>query len=282
MVGGCGLAAFAFQQSIRAAVRDPGRPADVGNAQPLNLVRHPGGQYSFLRGIPAYSAGVIARDGYEVVHATFSRSPSLRSGFKAIDEHLSGLNLPKAALCGVELRSPRSFSPEEFRAFNGSYIEVLKSWGILLEGALNPVARTNVAPVAFPPSEPAIHAFSYVTRSTNSQRTFLVAGGGELPDGSINPKDILRRGDTSSAAIAEKARYVMSRMEARLRAMGASWLEVTAIDVYTAHDLSGTLVTDLLKQSGHNAVTWNYARPPIMDLEFEMDLRGVRSEIVLG
>jgi hypothetical protein len=173
-------------------------------------------------------------------------------------------------------------SSEEFRTFNTTYINALRSWGILLEDGLNPVARTNVAPVLFPPREPAIFGFSYTTRSTALQRTFIVAGGGELPEGSINPGDILRRGDASSGAFAEKARYVMTRMGTRLRAMGVGWREVSAINVYTAHDLGRNLVTEILNQAGNNAVTWNYAHPPIKDLEFEMDLRGVQREILLG
>jgi hypothetical protein len=67
-----------------------------------------------------------------------------------------------------------------------------------------------------------------------------------------------------------------------LRAMGVNWPDVTTIDFYTAHDLSEALLAEILKLSGHNAVTWNYARPPILEVEIEMDLRGVRREIVLG
>jgi hypothetical protein len=247
----------------------------------LTLLDHPHGQYSFLRGISAYSAGVVAQENYEIVHATFSHPTPLRAGFEAIKQHLSGLNLPKIALCAVELRSPRSFSEEEFHAFNSGYIEVLKNWGVLLKSELNPVARTNVAPVLLPPPEPSIHGFAYAAPSTAPYRTFIVAGAGELPEGSTNPNDILLRGDVSSAALAEKTRYVMTRMQERLHAMGVGWPQVTAIDVYTVRDLSGALVTEILRQASHNILIWNYARPPIKDLEFEMDLRGVRCEIVL-
>jgi hypothetical protein len=249
--------------------------------QVLTLLHHPQGHYSFLPGISAYSAGVVAQEGYEIVHATFSRLTSLRAGFEAIEQHLSGLSLPKVALCAVELRSPRSLSEEEFHAFNNGYIEALKNLAIVLKGGLNPVARTNVAPVLLPPPEPSIHGFAYTTPSTAPYRTFIVAGAGELPEGSTNPNDILLRGDVSSTALAEKARYVMTRMGERLHALGVNWPQVTAIDVYTARDLSGALVTEILKQASHNSLIWNYARPPIRDLEFEMDLRGVRCEIVL-
>jgi hypothetical protein len=234
-----------------------------------------------LRGISAYSAGVVAQEGYEIVHATFSQPSPLRAGFATIEKHLSELSLPRVALCAVELRSPRSFSEGEFHAFNSGYIETLKNLGVLLEGGLNPVARTNVAPVLRPPPEPSIHGFAYTAPSTAPHRTFIVAGAGELPEGSTNSNDILLRGDLSSAAFAEKARFVMTRMQERLHAMGVSWPEVTAIDVYTARDLSGALATEILKQASHNTLIWNYARPPIKELEFEMDLRGVRCEIVL-
>lgn len=276
-----GKSALAALSSLLTTTRVIGQSHKIAPTQPLTLVDHPRGQFSFVRGIAAYSAGVVARDGYEIVHATFSRLPSLRDGFKTIDEHLTAMNVPKFALCAAELRSPLTLSSEEFRTFNSHYIEILRSWNILLEPDVNPIARTNVAPVLFPPPEPAIYGFSYLVRSSAARRTFIVAGGGELPDGSTNANDILRRGDTSSAALLEKAQYVMTRMRARLRAMGVGWPDVTAINAYTSHELSERLVTEVLNETGHNAVTWNYARPPIKDLEFEMDLRGVRREIVL-
>lgn len=267
--------------ALQATTRAMAQSSTITRTPLSTPVDHPGGQYSFLPGIAAYSAGVIARDGYEIVHATFSHPRSLQVGFRAIDEHLTAISIPKVALCGLELRSPLALSSEEFRTFNSRYLEVLRSWSILLERGVNPIARTNVAPVLFPPPEPAIFGFSYLDRSRASGRTFVVAGGGELPDGSTNADDILRRGDTSPAALVVKARYVMTRMRARLRSMGVDWPDVSAINVYTAHELSQKLVTDMLNETGHNALTWNYARPPIKDLEFEMDLRGVRREIVL-
>ena len=275
LVGGCALASLAVVRNFNRAA------GEAGDIHLLNRVDHPHGQYSFLPAIAAYSGGVAARDGYEIVHTTFSRLPSLLAGFEAIAAHLAEAKLPRWALCAVELRSPRSLSSEAFANFNTSYLGVLKEWGILLKDGLNPIARTNVAPVLFPPTEPSVHGFSYTTPAAASQRTFIIAGGGELPDGSTNAGDIFRRGDASPAAISAKARYVMTRMEARLRALGVHWPQVTTINVYTAHELSEALLDEMLNQAGHNSITWNYARPPIKDLEFEMDLCGVRREVVL-
>jgi hypothetical protein len=270
------LASFAAFQSMNRAL------AQSSAGSRGALVNHPRGQYSFLPAISAYSSGVVARDGYEIVHATFSGPRSLREGFKAIDEHLSSLKLPKTALCAAELRIPGALSLEAFGAFNTGYIDVLKNWGIVLEGGVNPVARTNVAPVANPPSEPGFHAFSYTMPSTARRRTFVVAGSGEVGDLAKYPGDIIRLGDTSPAGLAEKAGFVLSVMGGRLQALGVSWPAVSTIDVYTAHDLGIQIVSEILKAAGHNAVTWNYARPPISQIELEMDLRGVGREIVLG
>jgi hypothetical protein len=253
-----------------------------GAAQSGTLTDHPDNQYRFLPAIPAYSSGVVAREGYEIVHATFLRPQPVNAGFKAIAEHLTSLKLKKTALCAVELRLPRPLSLEDFGAFNNGYIDVLKSWGIVLDGGVNPVARTNVAPIAAPPPEPSFHGFSYAMKSTVGQKTFVVAGSGEIGDLGKYPGDLIRRGDTSPAGIAEKTRYVMGVMETRLRDMGVSWPDVTTIDVYTAHELNKALVDEMLKRSGHNSVTWNYTRPPITDIEVEMDVRGVRREIILG
>jgi hypothetical protein len=251
-------------------------------AQSTGLTDHPGGQFKFLPAIPAYSSGVVAREGHEIVHATFLRPVAVMAGFQAIDQHLASLKLKKTALCAVELRLPHPLSLEDFGAFNAGYIDALKSRGIVLAGGVNPVARTNVAPIAAPPAEPSFHGFSYVMKSAVRQKTFVVAGSGEIGDLGKYPGDLIRRGDTSPAGIAEKARYVMGVMEKRLSDLGVAWADVTTIDVYTAQELSKALVDEMLKRAGHNAVTWNYTRPPITDIEVEMDLRGVRREVVVS
>ena len=86
---------------------------------------------------------------------------------------------PRQALCGIELRSPRPFTFQGFADFNGGYVDILKSWDILLDG-LNPVARTNVAPEVDPPGEPLLYGFSYTVPSGQTAITFVVAGAGEL------------------------------------------------------------------------------------------------------
>ena len=271
-------AAFASASALscsqtRGAVGRPASIACVPNAH---------GHYSFIRGIAPYSGGAVASDGYEIERATIRHPVPLHEGFSLIERHLAARNLPKQSLCGLELRSPRPFTFRGFSDFNSGYIDVLRSWNVLLEGGLNPVARTNVAPEVHPPAQPSVYGFSYVAASAGAPRSFVVAGSGELPEGSLDARDVVRSGETSPEAVAEKARFVADRMSGRLAGLGVSWADVTAIDVYTVHDIAPFLVAGLLKPCAANAVVWHYARPPIEDLEFEMDVRGVRREIVLG
>ena len=74
------------------------------------LVENKRGNYSFLRGIAPYSAGVVSDAGYEVVHVRLRRYVPLRAGFDAVEGHLNRVGRPLHAMCGMELRSPKPFS----------------------------------------------------------------------------------------------------------------------------------------------------------------------------
>jgi hypothetical protein len=248
----CAAALSVSSEHGRGLAQTDRRSVKAGVVQPVSALNHPRGQYRFLLGISAYSGGVVAARGYEIVHATFGQPFPLEAGFRAVDEHLASLKLPKYALCALELRSPRALSSEKFGTFNGRYAAQRSSRNILLADGRNPIARTNVSPELFPPHETAIYAFSYVVRGAPPRPTFVVAGGGELPDGSVNPNDIIRHGDTSPGAIAKKARYVLGRMTSRLNGMGVSWKKVTAINVYTAQELDRELSAELLRLASHN------------------------------
>jgi hypothetical protein len=247
------------------------------------LISNPQGNYSFLRGISPYSAGAVASAGYQIEHARFASALPLKQGFDRVAAHLASLGRPRAALCGMELRSPKPFTFTGFNEFNAGYVEVLKSWNILLDG-LNPVARTNVAPEMDPPAAPSIYGFSYTVPSKATGRTFVVAGAGELPEGSLDPHDVIRRGETSPDAMREKARFVMGLMTGRIKGLGASWDEVTVTEFYTVHPVDSYFAAEVLKPMGKgqlHGVTWHYARPPIVSIEFEMDLRGCAREVVI-
>ena len=248
------------------------------------LVRNPKGNYSFLRGIAPYSAGAVADDGYQIVHLRFRYPIPLNEGFERVKEHLSTVARPLHALCGMELRSPQPFTFQGFNDFNAGYIRVLSGWGIV-QDKINPVARTNVAPEIGAPPSPSLYGFSYTIPSATKSKTFVVAGAGELPEGSLDPHDVVRRGETSVNALREKTQFVMSLMAARLQGLGVSWETVTAVGIYTIHPICGMLADAIIRPIGASAmhgVTWHYSRPPIVSIEYEMDLRGCEREIVLS
>jgi hypothetical protein len=252
----------------------------------MRLLEHPIGEYRFLSGIAPYSSGVVACPGYEIIRATLHVPIPYRDGFNLIEAHLAKQQRTWRALCALELRLPAPLSFAGFGAFNQEYQGQLAERGLLM-GDLNPVARTNVAPAALAPDEPSLYAFSYTVPcgEKNGQSTFVVAGAGELVGGELSAAAILRPGDRTIDSIQEKAALVMKVMGQRLQGLQVSWSDVTAVDVYTVHSLlpflEGPGYAEIGQATIHGA-HWYYSRPPIIGLEFEMDVRGVRREIRVG
>ena len=59
------------------------------------------------------------------------------------------------------------------------------------------------------------------------------------------------------------------------------WDDVTVTNVYTVHDVNALLAAEILPRIGpaaRHGVTWHYTRPPIVSIEYEMDLRGCSRE----
>ncbi len=250
----------------------------------MELINNEKCGYRFLTGIPPFSSGVVAMPGYEVIHANFMRSIPLAEGFERVAAHLASAGLEKTALCAMELRSPEAFSVQGFDEFNAGYIDTLRDWGILLPDH-NPVARTNVAPIVGGPSEPGVYAFSYVMPSNRTEPTFIVAGAGEVARQSSGTQFIVREDETTPDAMAEKAAQVLSVMKARLNGLGQDWSCVSLLHIYTSQCLEPYLRSTILENIGEAAihgVSWHLSNPPIKGLEFEMDMRGVRQEIILS
>lgn len=247
------------------------------------LVKNDKGHYHFWKGIAPYSAGVVADPGFEIVHVRFAQPLPLAQGLARAQAAVLAAGRPIHALCAMALRSPKPFSFAGFNEFNAGYVKTLVEWGLLVEGQ-NPVARTNVAPEVRPPREPSVYSFSYTVPSETMAKTFIVAGAGELPEGSLDPHDVVRRGELTPDALREKIRFVMGLMTARLRGLGVGWDQVNTSNVYTVHPICAEVENEIVKPMGAGAVhgfTWHYSRPPIESIEYEMDLRGVRRETLL-
>lgn len=242
------------------------------------------GGYRFLPGIAPYSSGVVAMPGFEIVHAALQTPLPWHAGLHAARRYLEGKNLTCHNLCAVELRCPQPYTMEGFIDFNTQYRSLLNAWEMIVDG-LNPVARTNVAPMFDHPREAMLFAFSYSRPSDVSRSTFVVAGGGELPDGELAERRIVRVGETGPDALLEKAECVAEIMNSRLLGLGGSSELLTVLDVYTVHPLHPLLESVLISRLpgiASRGVHWFYSRPPIVDIEFEMDMRGVVHEEVVN
>lgn len=243
------------------------------------LIAFRDGDFAFLKGVFPYSQGVVALPGFAIERARFARPLAVAEGFRRICAHLESLKRPKTALCAAELRSPSPFTFSGFAEFNRSYVAVLEQWRLFRDG-LNPVARSNVAPEIDPPAEPSFYAFSYTVPSADAGSSFVVAGSGEWPEGGSFPEDIVARGDTSAVGLRAKAGWVIEMMSGRMRGLGVASADARVTQVYTVHDFH-PLMSAIVCLARNASVSWHYCRPPIDGLEFEMDVRGVRSEIVL-
>jgi hypothetical protein len=209
------------------------------------LIPNTRGGYSFVQGGSTYSAGVVTLDGFTIEHVRLARAVPWKAGFERVDAHLRAVGRPRAALCAIALRSPKPLSFAGFNKFNAGYLEVLKSWEVLVDG-VNPIARTNIAPEIDPPGEPLLYSFGYTAPATRSPIAFVVAGVGELPERSLDPHDVVRSGETSRDALAAKARFVLGVVEGRLNGLGTTWNRVTVTNIYTVHDLNALLRAEIL------------------------------------
>jgi hypothetical protein len=55
------------------------------------------------------------------------------------------------------------------------------------------------------------------------------------------------------------------------------------VQAYTVHDMTPFFADEIVRRgAARHGLTWQYCRPPVKDLEFEMDCRGISHEIVLA
>jgi hypothetical protein len=247
----------------------------------------PGG-YRYIPAVFQYSGGVAAEAGFTIERVTFRDWLPLDEGFRRVEAIIRAAGRPLTSFCACELRSPAQFSEAGFIAFNQRYCETLARWGIYdPTSKRNPVARSNVCPEIAPPPEPGFHAFSFTVPTTGSvgapaasAGAFVVSGSGEAPEGKgAYGEFIVRRGETTPDAMADKARAVLGEMERRLGLLGQSWATTTATQIYTVHDIHPFLGSEIVgRGAARSGVVWHFARPPVVELEYEMDCRGVAVE----
>jgi hypothetical protein len=242
----------------------------------------PGG-YRFIQGGFQFSSGVAAAASHEIRRCRFRAPVPLMEGFARIEAAIRAAGRPLTAFCACELRSPGQFTEEGFRAFNESYVVTLGRWGVYADN-INPVARSNVCPEIDPPAEPCFHAFSFtVPAADGAAPSFVISGSAEARAIDAGyPERIIRYGEHSSDAMREKAHFVLEEITRRLRLFGVGWGDTTASQLYTIRDIYPFFVDEIVRRgAAHAGINWHFTRPPVRDLEFEVDCRSVRAEEVV-
>jgi hypothetical protein len=240
------------------------------------------GNYRFIPAVFQYSSGAAANPGFEIERVRFDHLLPLAEGFAQIAKYIQAAGRPLTSFCACELRSPAAFTEDGFRAFNQHYVKTLAEWG-LFDGTVNPVARSNVCPEIDPPAEPSFCSFSFTRPGSSATPSFVIAGGAEARGGAGSyPERIVRYRDMSPEAWKEKVRFTVGLMEDRLAEFGFGWRDTTAAQAYTVHDFHPVIVDELVRRGAtRSGLTWHFARPPVVDLEFEMDCRRVMRELVI-
>src|SRR6202165_467801 len=240
------------------------------------------GNYTFIPAVFQYSSGAAASSGFEIERVRFDSVLPLAKGFAHAAEYIRASGRSLTSFCACELRSPAAFTEDGFRRFNEHYVKTLAEWG-LFDGTVNPVARSNVCPEIDPRAEPSFFSFTFTRPSQSMTPSFVIAGGAELRGGSGSyPERIVRYRDLSPEGLKEKVRFTVSEMETRLGAFGFRWKDTTAVQAYTVHDFHPFMTNELVPRGAtRSGLTWHFARPPVIDLEYEMDCRRVLPETVI-
>lgn len=248
--------------------------------EPVLLVE---GGYRFIPVGENYSGGVAAEPGFAIERARFLNPLPIAYAFTVIAAHLKAIGRPTTALAHCELRSSAQFDEKGFGEFNRDYVAQLGRLGVYEKG-VNPVARTNVCPEHDKPEVPSIFAFSYTVLAEDKEsRSFSLSGCSDSHPGTAPYRErIVYPGDASPEGLRVKVEFVVAQLERRMALLGFSWQDAVTAQVYTLRDFRQAVIEALARRRAtRGGVTWYCVRPPLVGLEFEMDVRRVMRELIL-
>lgn len=231
----------------------------------MPVMQAPGG-FRFLPTDGPFSAGVAAEPGFVIVKLIAPRDTPLAEGFRLVERTLQVAGRPPAALCAMELRIPKPMSRADFDQFNRGYVAQHERWGLRVDGHMAP-ARTNVAPEIDPPAGPSLHAFCYTIAGPAPRSTFVISGVPEPPG--------------TMGGLPAYWKAIVEEIDANMTALGVGWADVTEAQIYGTradHELFGESALPLFGEAVRPGLRWFFSRPPIDDLNLELDVRGLAGE----
>jgi len=231
----------------------------------MPVIRAPGG-FRFLATDGPFSAGVAAQPGFEIVRLIAPRYTPLADGFRLVERTLRAAGRPPAALCAMELRVPKPLTRAGFDEFNRGYVAQHERWGLRVDGHMA-AARTNVAPEIDPPAEPSLHAFCYTIESHAPRSTFVISGVPEPPG--------------TEGGLPAFWNAIVQTIEGNMTALDVAWADATEAQIYGTradHQVFGESGLRSFGELVRPGLRWFFSRPPIDDLNLEIDVRGLASE----
>ena len=211
---------------------------------------HPKGNYRYLPGISAFSSGVVAMPGHEIVHVTLGAPAPWRAGFARIEQHLRAAGPGAHRALRHRAAQPGAVLLQRLRRLQPGLPQAPGRVGHPgRRGQPDPAHERGAGRGA---AHGAVALRLRLHRARGHAHADL-RGGGRGRDGRSGPR---ARGHQSATArprpeaMREKARHVMGTMQTRLRAprrrTGAA---SRAIEVYTAQPIHG-LLDDILRPTG--------------------------------
>ena len=111
-----------------------------------------------------------------------------------------------------------------------------------------------------------------------------MAGAGELREGAPCDRGDYPSGRHFARCHAREGRLCGGGYGRAARGSRRTWDLIDAVDVYTIYPLAEILEEILLptmEAARRHGVCWHYARPPVVDIDFEMDLHGVVTQRIV-
>lgn len=243
-----------------------------------HAIPFPAGGYRFVPG-RQFSGGVHAEPGFALRRVRFLKPLPLAEGIAAARALLDAAARPPEALAACELRSPLPLAPQDFVAFNETYLAALRAQGFAAAPP-HPIGRSNLAPILAPPAAVVLFAITFtVPVEGMGGEDFFISGKPENRAAPSWEEGIVGGADTSPAGMRHKAEYVMGELRARITELGADSGRVTGAQIYTTHPLEPVLeIIAGAVPLAWGGVTLVPAHPPVTGLAFEVDLRAVSEE----
>ncbi len=96
--------------------------------------------------------------------------------------------------------------------------------------------------------------------------------------------EIIAKDDASLNGLRQKTTFILETLDGLLATIGASWGDVTGIQLYTVRDLHPlieTVVLPRIREAGMRGIQWHYVLLPVEGGDVEIDVRSVRRELVI-